>query len=132
MENYALYIAGNFIDTAEQLTVTNPFDNSIIAKVSIGGKEEINKAIEKAQLVREELQNLPSYKRYEILRFLSDRLKQKQKYYTEILSAESGKPMRYAMGEIARASQTFLVAAEESKRLPKEYINLDWANLSLK
>ena len=83
MENYALYIAGNFIDTAEQLTVTNPFDNSIIAKVSIGGKEEINKAIEKAQLVREELQNLPSYKRYEILRFLSDRLKQKQKYYTE-------------------------------------------------
>tara|TARA_B100000674_G_scaffold44090_1_gene30493 strand:- start:8646 stop:10067 length:1422 start_codon:yes stop_codon:yes gene_type:complete len=126
MENYALYIAGNFIDTAEQLTVTNPFDNSIIAKVSIGGKEEINKAIEKAQLVREELQNLPSYKRYEILRFLSDRLKQKQKYYTEILSAESGKPMRYAMGEIARASQTFLVAAEESKRLPKEYINLDW------
>ncbi|HCQ28759.1 MAG TPA: aldehyde dehydrogenase, partial [Flavobacteriales bacterium] len=65
-------------------------------------------------------------KRYEILRFLSDRLKQKQKYYTEILSAESGKPMRYAMGEIARASQTFLVAAEESKRLPKEYINLDW------
>ena len=126
MENYALYIAGNFIDTAEQLTVTNPFDNSIIAKVSIGGKEEINKAIEKSQLVREELQNLPSYKRYEILRFLSDRLKQKQKYYTEILSAESGKPMRYAMGEIARASQTFLVAAEESKRLPKEYINLDW------
>jgi glyceraldehyde-3-phosphate dehydrogenase (NADP+) len=126
MENYPLYLAGNFIDTSKQISVVNPFDESIVAKVSVGGKEEINLAIEKAETVKEELSLLPSYKRYEILKFLSEKLKENQKYYAEILSAESGKPMRYAMGEIARASQTFLVAAEESKRLPKEYINLDW------
>jgi glyceraldehyde-3-phosphate dehydrogenase (NADP+) len=32
----------------------------------------------------------------------------------------------YALGEIDRSSQTFLIAAEESKRLPREYIGLDW------
>jgi glyceraldehyde-3-phosphate dehydrogenase (NADP+) len=30
------------------------------------------------------------------------------------------------LAEIDRAAQTFIVAAEESKRLPKEYISLDW------
>jgi glyceraldehyde-3-phosphate dehydrogenase (NADP+) len=34
--------------------------------------------------------------------------------------------MIYAAGEIDRAAQTFLVAAEESKRIPKEYLSLDW------
>ncbi len=126
MENYALYIAGNFIDTNNQITVVNPFNDSIIAKVSLGGKAEIEKAIEQAQRVQDELKEFPLYKRYEVLRFLSDQLIQNQTFYAEILSAESGKPMRYALGEIARAAQTFLIAAEESKRLPKEYINLDW------
>ncbi len=128
MKNYPLYLAGRFIDTREQITVINPFNESIIAKVSLGGKAEIEKAIEQAQHVQDELKEFPLYKRYEVLRFLSDQLIQNQTVYAEILSAESGKPIRYALGEIARAAQTFLIAAEESKRLPKEYINLDWTS----
>ncbi len=49
-----------------------------------------------------------------------------RKRLAEILSAESAKPIRYALAEIDRTAQTFLIAAEESKRLPKEYISLDW------
>jgi glyceraldehyde-3-phosphate dehydrogenase (NADP+) len=43
-----------------------------------------------------------------------------------VLAQESGKPLIYAGAEIDRSSQTFLIAAEESKRLPKEYLSLDW------
>ena len=44
----------------------------------------------------------------------------------EILCVESGKPLKYAIAEIERSVQTFLIAAEECKRLPKDYMSLDW------
>jgi len=44
----------------------------------------------------------------------------------KLICLESAKPIRYALGEVDRAIQTFIVAAEESKRLPKEYMDLDW------
>jgi len=34
--------------------------------------------------------------------------------------------LKFARAEIERGIQTFIVAAEESKRLPKEYISIDW------
>ena len=45
-----------------------------------------------------------------------------------LLCLESGKPIKHARIEIDRAVQTFTVAAEEAKRLPKEYISLDWSS----
>ena len=43
-----------------------------------------------------------------------------------ILAQESGKPLKYALGEIDRAAQTFLIAAEESRRIPGEFLSIDW------
>lgn len=43
-----------------------------------------------------------------------------------MLAREAGKPLKYALGEIDRAAQTFIVAAEESKRLPGELLSIDW------
>jgi acyl-CoA reductase-like NAD-dependent aldehyde dehydrogenase len=62
------------------------------------------------------------------LRHISNRLLQDKDRLASVLSMESGKPVRYALGEIERSAQTFLVAAEESKRLPREYISLDWTS----
>jgi acyl-CoA reductase-like NAD-dependent aldehyde dehydrogenase len=69
---------------------------------------------------------LPSYKRYEILLQISNEIREQRQHLAKILCQESAKPIRYALGEIDRAAQTFLVAAEECKRLPKEYVSLDW------
>jgi acyl-CoA reductase-like NAD-dependent aldehyde dehydrogenase len=49
-----------------------------------------------------------------------------KKKLAEVLCIESGKPWRYAVAEIARGAETFRVASEESKRLPKEYLDLAW------
>ena len=35
-------------------------------------------------------------------------------------------PLRYAITEIERSAQTFLIAAEESKRMPGELLSMDW------
>jgi glyceraldehyde-3-phosphate dehydrogenase (NADP+) len=126
MEHYKIYAGGEFIETANKLDVYNPFTQKIIASTFLADDQHLEAAIGKANEVEDELKNMPSYLRYEILMQIAADIKQKREHLATVLCNESAKPMRYALAEIDRAAQTFIVAAEESKRLPKEYISLDW------
>jgi acyl-CoA reductase-like NAD-dependent aldehyde dehydrogenase len=126
MTDYKIYIGGEFVETSNSLTVVNPYTQKAFASTYLGGQEELEFAITKAERVKTELKNLPVYKRYEILMQIAAEIKARRTYLATVLCRESAKPMRYALGEIDRAAQTFIVAAEECKRLPKEYISIDW------
>lgn len=126
MQHYKIYVGGDFVETQNILNVVDPFTQQIIATTYLGGSEELELAIKKAESIKEEFKNLSSYKRYDILMQIAFEIKKDRDRLATILCNESAKPMRYALGEIDRAVQTFIVAAEESKRLPKEYISLDW------
>ncbi len=126
MENYKLYLAGKFIATKTELEVQNPYNKTHFATTYLAGEKELDKAIEKGVSVEKELKEMPIYKRYAILMQISNALLKDKERLALVLSKESGKPMRYALGEIERAAQTFLVAAEESKRIPNEYLSIDW------
>src|ERR1051325_10998705 len=129
METYKIYFAGKFSETSQGLDVVNPFDGKAFARTFLAGEKELEAAIAGAEAVREEMKALPSYRKFEILREISEAIKKDRERLALVLCKESGKPMRYSLGEIDRAAQTFLVAAEESKRLPKEYISLDWTSV---
>jgi len=45
----------------------------------------------------------------------------------ELLTRESGKPIRDAKGEVARGALTFRTAAEEALRINGEWLPLDWS-----
>jgi acyl-CoA reductase-like NAD-dependent aldehyde dehydrogenase len=126
IKNYNIYSAGNFVTSETILEVRNPFDNSLVATTYLADEAILEEAITKAQLVKEELKQLSSLKKYTILKQISDELIANRDYLAKVLCLESGKPIKYALAEIDRSAQTFLIAAEESKRLPKEYISLDW------
>jgi len=126
MKNYKIFCGGEFLETKTILEVRNPYDNTLVATTYLAGKDVLELAIDKAQQVEKECQELPSYVKYRILMQIVHQLISKKKKLAEILSLESAKPIKYALGEIDRAIQTFTIAAEESKRLPKEYISLDW------
>jgi acyl-CoA reductase-like NAD-dependent aldehyde dehydrogenase len=126
MLHYKIYVGGSFEETKTRLDVLNPFTKECFASTFLAGKEELEIAIQKTEAVRMELRKMPSYKRYEILMQIAEEIKKNRIHLAEILSQESAKPMKYALAEIDRAAQTFIVAAEESKRLPKEYVSLDW------
>lgn len=126
MEEFQIYCGGEFLKTASIHQVKNPYDNTIVGQTYLGGIKELEKAIKKAQMVELEMKNLPSYLKYEVLMQIANTLKSQREEAAKILCLESAKPIKYALGEIDRAIQTFIVAAEETKRLPKEYIDLDW------
>ncbi len=126
MSGTKFYCVGTFRSSTESLKVINPYNNRVITETYLASEQDVNDAIESALAVKEELKNIPSFKRYEILRQIVEELELNQHHFAETLSLESGKPIRYAIGEVKRALQTFIVAAEECKRLPKEYIDIDW------
>lgn len=124
--NYQIYIGGEFVTTKEELKVINSFTKEEVAITYIAGKDELEKAITKAQLVKKTMKDLPIYIRYEILMEIAGKLIQERERLALLLAKEACKPLKYATGEIDRAIQTFIIAAEETKRLPSEIMSLDW------
>lgn len=126
MELFKAYIGGEFKSTTEKILVSNPYNGEPIAEVCIAGKDELEEAITKAQKVEEQLNQLPTYKKYKILMDIANMMSDQRETLAELIGLEAAKPIRYALGEVDRAIQTFIVAAEECKRLPSEYIQIDW------
>jgi len=126
VKNYKIYLGGDFITTDQQLPVKNPYTGEVFATTYLASAGELEKAIQKAESIRTRLAEMPAYKVSEALFEISGKIKKGREDLAKVLAMESGKPLRYALGEIDRAAQTFLVAAEESKRIPGEYLSLDW------
>jgi acyl-CoA reductase-like NAD-dependent aldehyde dehydrogenase len=126
VKTYKIYSAGKFLTSKKVLEVKNPFNGTLVAKTWLADKSILNKAIEKALSLQDTLKAMSSLQKFEILSQISQELNSNKKYLAEIMALESAKPLKYTLGEIERSVQTFLIAAEESKRLPKDYMSLDW------
>ncbi len=121
-----IFLAGKFVKTSKVLEVINPYNGELVDQTYLAGDAEFEAAIQEGERAKARLRKLSSLQRYEILTFISRRLKERREEFGRCIMLESGKPIRYALGEVDRSIQTFIVAAEESKRLPREYISLDW------
>lgn len=126
MEKYSPYVGGKFKATNQTFSVKSPYSNETIAEVYLAGKIELEEAILSAQAVESELRYLPSHKKYSILMDIAQKMKEQRDLLAKTLCLEAAKPIKYALGEVDRAIQTFIVAAEECKRLPSEHIQIDW------
>ena len=126
MEVHQIYVGGGFCKTDSVLKVFNPFDQSLVGETFIAGKPELELSIKNALQVKNELRDMPLHERYSILMKIADGIKNNRNLFANLLACEAGKPLKYALGEVDRAIQVFIIAAEESKRLPKEYLSIDW------
>jgi acyl-CoA reductase-like NAD-dependent aldehyde dehydrogenase len=126
MRTFPFYLAGHFTTSDNKIKIRNSFTGQEFAEAALASAEDIEKAIIAAKNVEKEMAEMPSYLRSEILLHIVQLLTEEKKNIAEILSKEACKPMKLALVEVDRAIQTFVVAAEEAKRLPKEYISIDW------
>ena len=126
MREYTLFCGGEFVVGAEEHVVKNKYTDKVFAKTYLADKALLDKAIQAAQDALPACKNLSSMQKYTALNFIAGEMFAKKILLAEILCQESAKPFVYALAEIERAANTFLIAAEECKRLPKEYMSLDW------
>ncbi len=124
--NYPYFLAGEFKVSSEKLPVFDKYENIVFAETYLADEASLNTAIVKGLEAIEVMKNLSSLQKYEILFDIYSKINLNRIQLAELLSRESAKPIRYATTEIDRAAQTFLIAAEECKRLPREYMSLDW------
>jgi len=123
---YLIYCGGEFIATHRTLEVADHSDGGLAGITFLAGELELEQAIAAAGAVEEEMAAMPSYIRHRILKQIGETLLTQKQAFGELIARESGKPIRYALGEVDRSVQSFIVAAEESKRLPNEYLSVDW------
>jgi len=124
--NYKIFAGGDFVESSSELSVVNPFDGNTFAKTWYADENILEKSIEQSLKIKDELKNLPAYQRGSALKHIANRLDENEEEFASIIAQEAAKPWKYAISEVRRAAQTFTAAAEEAKRLPREYLGLDW------
>ncbi|MHC1708373.1 MAG: aldehyde dehydrogenase family protein [Bacteroidales bacterium] len=126
MEKFLIYSAGKFVDTKEYLPVINSYTGKEFALACKGREEDLESAVNHAKSIEKEVAAIPAYVKYQALMFIAAQLEKGKERFASLLAQEACKPLKLAVGEVDRAIVTFIAAAEESKRLPGEYISIDW------
>lgn len=126
MDSYKLFINGEWIDTNDKLDVVNKYTQEAFAQVYKASDKEVDMAIEAAANAYKNDPMSP-YERYEILKRVSNLLKEEKANLAEVITMEAGKPIKQALTEVERASQTFEWAAEEAKRIHGEGVPVEAA-----
>lgn len=126
MEKYKIYAAGQFIDTPGTLEVKRPYDGKLLATTGLADAALVADVIIQAKKAEEKMNSLPSYKKSSILSSIADGMIERKKLLSETLCQETGKPLKFALAEVERAIQVFLVASEEARRIQGEYLSIDW------
>jgi acyl-CoA reductase-like NAD-dependent aldehyde dehydrogenase len=122
----SLLVGHEWIRTATAVPVVNPFTGEHVAEVSQAGQAEAEAATMAAVSAFYSMRRLSSHARAHALAALAAQLTTRQEEFAATITSESGKPIVDAGREVSRAIQTFLVAAEEAKRIPGEVLPLDW------
>jgi glyceraldehyde-3-phosphate dehydrogenase (NADP+) len=126
MESKKILVGGGFTDSSQQLEVIDPWTDKAFARTYSATRGQLEEAVHKANEAERAMAALSSYEKEKILEGVSRSLLERQEELVHTICREAGKPYKFAKAEAARAAQTFHVAAEEAKRRPKEYLDLDW------
>jgi len=113
------YINGQWTaaDQGSTLDVTNPATGEVIARVANCGTAETRRAIEAAQAAQPGWSQTSIKERSSILRKWFNLMMENQEDLAQILTAEQGKPLAEARGEIAYGASYIEWFAEEGKRI---------------
>lgn len=112
------FIDGKWLaaDNAAQLAVRNPADGTIIAEVANCGASETSRAIAAANAAWPAWRTLTAKQRAQILRRWFDLILQNTDDLARLITAEGGKPLAEARGEVIYGASFVEWFAEEGKR----------------
>ena len=126
-ETVPIYLAGEFVSAGTPLEVRDPATGELVATTWQAGPEELERATGAAVEAFGATRRLASFERRDALAHVAERISQDADELAELLSRESGKPIRDAKVEVARGALTFRIAAEEALRINGEWLPLDWS-----
>ncbi|WP_434438389.1 aldehyde dehydrogenase family protein [Lentzea sp. E54] len=119
------WVAGRPEQGEQALEVLHPFDGTEVASVAVPGRDQVERAVAAAAAVAKEFRRTPAHVRAEALMQVSRTLAERAEEIAETITAENGKPLKWAEIEVQRAVNTFRFAAEEARRFTGGLQRLD-------
>ncbi|MFM9609439.1 aldehyde dehydrogenase [Streptomyces sp. V2] len=113
---HAFWLAGREATGEDTFDVTSPWDGRLVGKVSVPTDAQVEEAVAAAYAVQGEFAATPAHVRAAALDHVSKRLAERAEEIAQLISAENGKPLKWARGEVGRAVSVFRFAAEEARR----------------
>ena len=120
-----MLVAGEWVHGDEPLEVHHPYDGSLVQTTTYATKAQVEAAVAAADGVRAEAERLPIHARAEALASVSRQIQERADEIAELITAENGKPLLWAKGEVGRAVSVFRWAAEETRQQSGEVLRLD-------
>ncbi|MFD7081515.1 aldehyde dehydrogenase family protein [Streptomyces sp. NPDC059918] len=113
---HAFWLAGRQATGEDSFDVHSPWDNRLVGTVSVPTDAQVEEAVAAAHAVTAEFSATPAHVRAAALDHVSKRLAERTEEIAQLISAENGKPIKWARGEVGRAVSVFRFAAEEARR----------------
>ena len=113
------YVDGAWADASDGATaeVSNPANGAVLGTVPAMGAEDTRRAIERADAAWPEWRSRSGKERAAILRRWFDLMMANQEDLAMLMTAEQGKPLAEARGEVAYAASFIEWFGEEAKRI---------------
>lgn len=124
---YKLYINGEFVDphSGEYKVKTSPIDNSPLAEIAIGDREDAKRAIDSAYDALKNWSTLTAIKRSEYLYKLADVFKAHEDDLINTLIVEGGGTYKKAWGEVVFTERLIKNASEIARHFKGSTIPSD-------
>lgn len=122
-----MLVGGRFCDAADGKVknVINPSTGAIIDRIPAASVADVDKALQVASLGKQAMAKIPSYRRYQILRRISELIRAHEAELANLLARENGKPIRQTTEEVKCAAYIFESFGEEAKRMMGTVIPMD-------
>lgn len=122
----ALHIDGEWTTgTSGQSTLVRaPYDGRILGRVPVASEADVDRAVAAAVRAYRTVRLSP-FERYEILARAGAIIRENAEEFARTISDEAGKAIRDARIEARRAWQTFILSAEEAKRIHGEGVPVE-------
>lgn len=116
---FKMFINGEWVDAADGSTfpVFNPATGEKLGAAANGGAGDADRAIAAAHSAFAPWSHLTAYDRSEYLYKAYRLMSEKRDFLAEVMTAEQGKPLKAARGEVQYGADFLLWYAEEAKRV---------------
>lgn len=121
----SLLISGRWEAATPTMDVVNPWSGETLGVVACADAEHVERAVASALRGAEAMRALSTGERSFILHAAAAAVEADSERFAAAITAETGKPIRNARREVARAANTLRLSAEEAVRLAGETIAFD-------
>ncbi|WP_338748705.1 aldehyde dehydrogenase family protein [Janibacter alittae] len=119
------WIAGTPAHGQQPLEVTHPLDGTSVGRTTYAEPEQVEAAVDAAHSARHQTAALPVHVRSGALDQVARRIIARSEELARLITAENGKPIRWARAEVSRAAAVFRLAGENARTWSGEVQRLD-------